>query len=218
MPPIQSTFSWSIFLSLLITFIVSTMMFWILALRDTLWRARLRLHDWADDRGFVLDEQHHPPHHDALLALEPHRPTVEMELTGGESALLRMMADALPAHRTQADRQQWHLLVRHSGGNWRCCALRPIQAPRSIRDYFNLNDYPSVLTPERFTACGLDRRAAAALAASAAVRLLPPDIGLLLIGPALILDFSSRAFDSIEFDRMLAISDQLVRQLPVMAA
>jgi len=45
--------------------------------------------------------------------------------------------------------------------------------------------------------------------------LLPPDVGLLLHGRHLVLDFSDRPFDAIEFGRMLALADQLAARLPV---
>ena len=44
--------------------------------------------------------------------------------------------------------------------------------------------------------------------------LLPADVGLLLIGRQLLLDFSDRPFDSIEFGRMMSLTDQLVKHLP----
>jgi hypothetical protein len=219
MPTIDSTFSWGVFLSLLITFLVSCLMFWILVLRDTTWRPRLRLRDWADDRGFELLKEGQMPLPEALAALEEHHPVMGTALAGGESMLLRIQVDPPPQRRQEESaRQEYHLLVRRAGGDWRAAALRPAHAMRSALDYFFLEGFPSVLTPERFLASGSDRRAAAALAASAAVRLLPPDIGLLLQGPIMILDFSARGFDSIEFDRMLAISGQLVQQLPATAA
>jgi hypothetical protein len=47
------------------------------------------------------------------------------------------------------------------------------------------------------------------LAESPAQGLLPPDIGLLLIDRMLILDFSGRRFDPVEFDRMLVLAGQI---------
>jgi hypothetical protein len=219
MPTIESTFSWGVLLSLLITFLVSSAMFWILVLRDTLWRERLRLSDWADDRGFQLLKAGQMPLPESLSVLAEYGPLMGMALAGGESILLRIQIDPPPMRREQepAARHTYHILVRQAGGDWRAAALRPAHAMRSLLDYFLLEGFPSVLVPERFLASGSDRRAAATLASSAAVRLLPSDIGLLLIGPIMILDFSARGFDSIEFDRILAICEQLIQQLPATA-
>ncbi len=217
MPTIDSTFSWAVFGSLLVTFLVSSLMFWILVLRDTTWRPRLRLADWADARGFVVLREGEMPLPEGLASLEAHGVEIGMALAGGESVLLQVQLDA-PPQRRDAGRESYRLLVRRTGGDWRPAALRPAHALRSILDSFPLEGYPSVLVPERFVAMGSDRRSAATLAGSAAVRLLPPDIGLWLQGPFLVLDFSARAFDAIEFDRMLAICQQLIQQLPATAA
>jgi hypothetical protein len=74
-----------------------------------------------------------------------------------------------------------------------------------------------LLTPDRFVACGIDARAAQHIARAPARGLLPPDIGLMLHGPYVTLDFSPRPFDAIEFDRMLVVMEQLVSHLPAQA-
>ena len=57
----------------------------------------------------------------------------------------------------------------------------------------------------------IDSKDARLMAASPARGLLPADIGLIVHGPYITLDFSVRPFDAIEFDRMLAVMEQLVR-------
>jgi hypothetical protein len=44
--------------------------------------------------------------------------------------------------------------------------------------------------------------------------LTPPNVGLLLHGQRLILDFSHRPFDEIELTRMTSLAEQLVAHLP----
>jgi hypothetical protein len=68
---------------------------------------------------------------------------------------------------------------------------------------------------DRFIVFGTDSAAARALSKSHARALLPPDVGLLLHGRHVVLDFSTRPFDGIELGRMVALAEQLVQHLPV---
>jgi hypothetical protein len=70
---------------------------------------------------------------------------------------------------------------------------------------------------ERYLVVGVDKSAARVLARSSIRGLLPADVGLLLHGRELLLDFSTRRFDEIEFGRMIALADQLVANLPAIA-
>lgn len=81
-------------------------------------------------------------------------------------------------------------------------------------DLFALTGYPRLGSIDRFVVFGTASEQAATLSESFSRALLPPDIGLLLHGPWLILDFSSRHFDVIEFNRMLALAEQIVVHLP----
>ena len=88
---------------------------------------------------------------------------------------------------------------------------------RSFLDLFTLPDHPKLLTPDRFTVHGVDaevQRASwcslrPAWIASAGHRVC------LLHGPFVTIDFSNRPFDTVEFDRMLAVLENL---LPGLAA
>ena len=64
---------------------------------------------------------------------------------------------------------------------------------------------------------GTDSAAARVVSKSMLRSLLPADLGLLLHGRRLVLDFSDRPFDAIEFGRMLALADQLVTRMPAPA-
>jgi hypothetical protein len=66
---------------------------------------------------------------------------------------------------------------------------------------------------ERFMIFGTEARAAGLLAQSTAPALLPPDVALIVTGDRLILDFSTRHFDEIEFDRLIQLAQQLAPRL-----
>jgi hypothetical protein len=67
---------------------------------------------------------------------------------------------------------------------------------------------------ERLVLYGADARAARALGKSSVAALLPADVGLLLVGENLVLDFSTRPFDPLEFQRVDALAEQIVLHLP----
>ena len=94
--------------------------------------------------------------------------------------------------------------------------LRPVSAAsqQSVLDSFSLSSFPLMGATERFVVFGTDSAAARLISQSMMRSLLPPDIGLLLHRRELVLDFSPRPFDAIEFDRMLALADQLAQRLP----
>jgi hypothetical protein len=111
----------------------------------------------------------------------------------------------------------WNVLIRRIEATWPPSALRPAAlAPgeTGVLDLFSLASFPTLLRPERFVAYGTDTAAARVLARSPVAALLPPDIGLLLHGRQLVLDFSARPFDDTEFDRMIALADSLSAHLP----
>ena len=81
-------------------------------------------------------------------------------------------------------------------------------------DIGETSSYPRMGDVARFIVFGTDSQAARMLSKSETRALLPPDIGLLLHGRHLVLDFSARPFDGIELGRMVALADQLVQHLP----
>ncbi len=68
---------------------------------------------------------------------------------------------------------------------------------------------------QRFMIFGRDAHAAKTLAESTIPALLPADIALVLDGNHLILDFTARPFDEIEFERLIRLSDQLIPRLVI---
>ena len=71
-----------------------------------------------------------------------------------------------------------------------------------------MTSFPSLGATQRFVVFGGDAEAARALSETAPA-CSPPDVGLLLHGEFLILDFTSRHFDQIEFERMIDLAEQL---------
>jgi hypothetical protein len=108
----------------------------------------------------------------------------------------------------------WNVLVREIETSWPPTALRPTSAEASVVDLFELAGFPLLGSSERFVVHGSASKAAAAITRSSARGLMPPDIGMLLHGRTLLLDFSDRPFDTVEFDRMIAVAEQIVGHLP----
>ena len=218
-------FSPVVLLTLLFLLAVSAAVFVWQVLRWTSqpgWRALL---DWSRERGFTLSR----PAGAASSAREPFdrfaRARVTTLLESGETKAMQLevpVAGAATAGGGSAgagadagEPSRWHVLVRQIGSAWPATGLRPAHLPASLLDQFSLSSYPRMGETDRFVVFGTDSAAARALSKSHARALLPPDIGLLLHGRHLVLDFSTRPFDGIELGRMVALADQLVRHLPV---
>lgn len=106
--------------------------------------------------------------------------------------------------------QQWHTLIRTVDQYSTPIALRPVAAANSLVDLMHLTLFPKLSSQTRFAVYGLRATDARQLAGSAARALLPFDIGLIRNADAVILDFTARPFDPVEFSRMCAIADQIV--------
>ena len=181
------------------------------------WRALL---DWSRERGFTLSR----PAGASAAPREPFdrfggaRVTTLLESGAGETRGMQLevpAAAAAAAADGAGEPSRWHVLVRQIASAWPATGLRPANLPASLLDQFSLSSYPRMGETDRFIVFGTDSAAARALSKSHARALLPPDIGLLLHGRHLVLDFSTRPFDGIELGRMVALADQLVRHLPV---
>jgi hypothetical protein len=197
-PPQQPEFSWPILLTLAAIFLASTMTFIVLVRRWTLNRQWTYMSEWARLRRFrhqPTDEILPPPLPE--LDLRP-----QLVISSGSITIVNFIPPL------SEDQHRIHVLHRRLETGLDAGGLRPIDAKLSFLDRFKLNPYPLIMENDRFLAVGVDS-AAARRVANVARRLLPPDLGLLVHGTALIIDFSSRPFDTIEFDRMIALSDQL---------
>jgi len=210
--PVLPGFSFVVLLTLLAVVGVSSFVFWVLAWRATTrkrwldlsyWAASNKLRLYRPERARVptpLDSFGNPPPDPLLL------------LANKRTSVAQLQAQAPRAVAGGAAR--WNVLVRQIATDWPPVGLRPAHHASSLLDLISLSSYPALLPPERFVAFGSDPAAIRHLARSTIVALLPPDVGFVLYGPALILDFSDRPFDTIELSRMVALADQLEARLP----
>lgn len=189
---------------------VSGVMFWLLERRWTRQRHWTQMTDWARANDWRL-RRHRPP--DPPRATEPLSETIQVA-HGLESARAKLMQVDVA---TVADQPptRWNLLVCTLEADWPPTGLRPSAAPVSFVDLFHLGVFVALSTAGRFTAVGADAAAARRLNNSAVRGLLPSDLGMLLVGNEIIVDFSSRPFDPITFDRLLAILQQILIHLPI---
>jgi hypothetical protein len=212
--PLPSLFSWPVALTLLVVLGASAIMFRVLVLRWTVYHRWAELGRWADENGMTLqglnDSTLVPP----LDAIKNPAPTPVLSIVSSKMAMIEMRT----AHEKRTDTSQytrWHAVVKKIDTPWLPTGLRPRANPSSLLDLFPLTSFPSMLPPERFVIFGTDSTAARLLAQSKLPALLPADIGLLLHGDTVIIDFSSRPFDTIELSRLTAVIDQIAANLPV---
>jgi hypothetical protein len=205
--PIPHTFSFGVFFALLVILAASGRMFYVLTKQWTTHRPVAALRDWARDHDFELQPHSSTVLPESLAGLSALDPRIDVMLSGDRTLLIRVSTVAKPT----SPRPVWHLLIRETVNAQSPAGLRPVQSTASFLDLFSLNGFPSLLPPERFVVYATESKDARALAGSHTRGLLPADIGLLVHGPYITLDFSARPFDTIEFDRMLAVMEQVVR-------
>lgn len=224
--PQSPPFSTVILLTMLVVAAASSVTFWMLVRRWTSHRRWVALSEWTRETGFkfVRQPEGEPPA--PFSALPNVRPVVRMHLARAPTTFVQLEAEGVvpspvvdasaagPAAAPVLRTHRWNLLVRKIESNWRPTGLRPTHATASVLDLFSLSSYPLMGSTERFVAYGSDSASARALSKSMMRSLLPADIGLLLHGPHLVLDFSGRPFDTIELSRMRALADQLAAHLP----
>lgn len=192
-----------ILLAILLVLAASGAVTWALIARWTSRRRWVALSDWTRANGFRL---HRPDRIELTPAVRSASRPLQgvLSLTRGNTNIIQ----------ADSDDRRWNLLARRITAPWPGTALRPVAQQHSIVDLFALESFPVLGAGERFLVCGQDKPSARILARSSIRGLLPKDIGLLLHGRELLLDFSSRPFDEIEFGRMIALADQLVANLP----
>jgi hypothetical protein len=146
--------------------------------------------------------------------LRQFNPKICQSLSGRGMTLVQIETSDVAA-TVPTSKRQWNIILRDLNGPWPTTALRPTAHTTSLVDLFSLSSYPSLMPSERFMVFGVESRAARALAESTAPALLPPDVALIVSGNCLLLDFSSRHFDEIEFDRLIDLAEQLAPRLSV---
>lgn len=203
MPP-KAEFSWMIFFVMAVIFLGSIGMFFSLVRRWTLNRHWTALQAWARDHGFRHERNDRP----APPPLDDLHLIPQLIVSSGPITLIDFSA--------LSSEDQTPIRVLHRQLEWPLApgGLRPMSANVSLIDRFdNLQPFPLITSNERFLAFGIDSLAARRVA-DAMRTLLPADLGLLIHHRSMIIEFSARHFDATEFDRMIALSDQLIAHLP----
>jgi hypothetical protein len=228
---VQPPLSNAIMFALLVIFGASLAIFLLHVRSWTTRRRWVSLSEWASERGMKVARRaltDIPAPIDQLRQFNEH-PRARMRLdgggkrlagttimqfdTGGGGAVDEQFEIDFPAehdHHHARPRAAWNVLIRRlpDGRSRVPAALRPGTAQASVIDFFPLTRFNS-LSNDRFAVLAIDGRTANRLAKSSARALLPQDVGLLLYGEHLVLDFSARPFDPTELDRLLAVADQV---------
>lgn len=211
MPQESSTFSWPIFLSLLLVCGVSLLMFLLLVRRWTTQRQWVSLAEWARDRGFRFRSREIATLPAALEPLKASNVRFRLHLCDKDMTIAQLETDPIAG---EIEPNRWNVVVRKRAVTYPASAgLRPAAAPASMLDLMGLSQFPNLAIGQRFMVLGSSSAAARRVADSASRTLLPADIGLLIIDDWVVLDFSTRPFDPIELDRMIALGAQLSEML-----
>jgi len=190
----------------------SSLVFWLLVRRWTTQRQWVALQDWADENRFKLHGEKRAVGPEILKSITQPAPKVLVSLNDVDTGIMQI--EASPP-RKDGNAVRWNLLIRKLERAWPTTGFRPAVSGRSILDYFPLSEMRAMAPTERFVLYGAESRAARALGKSSVAALLPPDVGMLLVEQNLVLDFSTRPFDPLEFQRVDALAEQIVVHLPV---
>jgi hypothetical protein len=208
-------FSWVVVLVLVVVIGLSVGVFVVLVRRWTSKRSWVEITDWARERGFRVSARE-------TAAPGPlarvQRADLRAAICASNKQTTLVQLEAVPPAGADVTMNvtptRWHALVRTIESSWQPTGLRPATAAASLLDLYSLSSFPLMGETRRFVVYGTDSAPARRVSKSNLRGLLPPDIGLLLHGQHMVLDFSTRPFDAIEFDRMIALADQLVLHLP----
>lgn len=195
---------------------------WVFAVLLKMWtthRPIAALRQWARPRGYgVLGRsqaavpamlQTADPPLQAILELRTLRLSKQISRA---TSFIQLQTASAPSPSASTP-QRWHVMIMAMESDWPLSGLRPAQLPVSLLDLLRLRTSPSLVESLRFSVMGQEIAAARKLSATGIRSLLPADIGLLLGPGALLLDFSTRPFDDIEFERMLIIGEQVIAAL-----
>lgn len=198
-----SSFSVFTLLLMLLLFFGSLAIFVVLERRWTTQRKWVALSDWARLRGMRMRRSGEVP--PALAGLQGAQPWVRLMFQKEGVAVLQLQT-------SQPEPRGWNVLVI-ANATWEHgpAALRPANQAVSLMDLLNLPVMPTSAGTERFLALSNESRSAKALVLSKTRALLPADVGLLRAQQWLVFDFSTRPFDPIELDRLLAIGQQITQ-------
>jgi len=194
----------SIFLTLVVCLIASLTMFVVLVRRWILHRFRYELEQWAGQQRFEIARR---PAHDALPP-----PFTGPEGTGLSARWIFKSKDRTIAQLiltpSADDIRIYNVCIASNAITIAPVALKPTKVARTILDRFRLAPAAST-SSDRFQIMGNDLSANLRISQSVIAGIAPPDVAFLFTEGHMVLDFSSRPFDPIEFDRMLVLADQI---------
>jgi hypothetical protein len=192
----------------------SLAVFSILGRRVTRRHQELALRQWAAGHEAVVTEEPGASAPPGLEFLGPYHPASRQVVHGPRWTLAELTTD--PPAEAKGKTPRWRLLAFRTASDWPPTGLRPVAHPVSLLDLVGVGSFPSLGVGDQFVVFGAEASApwaAAALAGSAAPAILPPDIGLLVAGGVLVLDFSHRRFEPREFDGLISLAAQLAAEL-----
>jgi hypothetical protein len=202
---------WAVPLVLLVILAASCAMFWALLRRWTPLRRWQELSDFAAANGFTLHRK--PPREQPELVSVLGRPGLRVVISLGDKDTQIVQVET-PGKSSQDSASRWNVLIRRVGWSWPMAGFRPTGQAASVLDLLPLESLYAMSPGERFVLYAVETEAAAALAKTGARALLPPDVGMILAGDCLFLDFSTRPFDPIELQRVASLAEQLASRLP----
>jgi len=222
-------FSWLVFVSLLAILAAAAGMFVVLSRRWTSTRLVVELERWGRENGFRVrgvggewwawirekfpPAEAGPPGGIPAPAPFDHVPGIETRwlITSDDTTIAQIQSAIPPVGAEPRPMMRWNILIREMKWNWPTVVLRPAEQPNSIFDLLQLTHLPTTIGQDRFTVLGQGSRGLRRLERVPLVGIIPADIGLMLAGPYLVIEFTSRPFDRIELGRMLALADQLAQ-------
>jgi hypothetical protein len=206
--------AYAIILALIAVLLASGGMFWLLVRRWTLHRPWLDLQEFAQSNRMKLHGMERAERPEALSVFGDVSWRVLISMSDADTTVVQVETTRGPGAADESAPVRWNVLVRKLETTWPLTGLRPTAHARSILDFLPLANLYQAAPGERFSLYGAERAAARALSKSATGGLLPHDVGLVLHGHYLLLDFSTRPYDPLTIQRIDALAEQIVTHLP----
>jgi hypothetical protein len=206
--PARPPFDWVSLLAMFVVLAASVLTYVMLVRRWTSRRQWVSVAQWARESGFRLGPLRRADLPRPLQEIVRDDARVRFHLCDPRTTLAQFETDPV---KPGAAAPKWNVLVRHRPAVGPAAGLRPAAQALNLLDLVPLSKFPSMSLGDRFVVYATEPAAARKLAESQAVALLPQDVGFMLLENHVVLDFSNRPFDPIEFGRIIALADQLAR-------
>ena len=189
----------------------SSGIFWLLVRRWTTQRHWVAMSDWADENRFTLRGEERAVGPEILKQLTQPAPKILVSVNDVDTGIVQI--EASRRRGRDADRA-----VEFAGEK---IGAGVVDDGVSAGD--QCAEHPGLFSAGGDEGDGADGAVCAvwgrgaggtALGKSSVAAPLPPDVGLLLVGENLVLDFSVRPFDPLELQRIDALAEQIVLHLP----